>query len=367
MPAPIGPQRPQTTTSTTQTNDEPVIDTPPQQPLTNTQDESALPGWMPNRTRGRAVADPQAPLTSDAVMQAALDRYKLRFESILGQDAMSLARGRTPFGPGDTLSDVQQKDLMRATEDLLKDVPIGKLPPAFQQTIRGAMAERGIQRNLDTTRLGDLGKIGGDIAKSYVNQLKDEKPGVFYGLAGTVAVAAGYAAWEQGSDGLRRMGIKPEVKTTVIDNPNARLRVGVGVDWDPHFTNPEARLMAELNVPGAGMGRPDFRLGADARINRDGALETMTTTASLVGQNYSAAAQATMRGNRLEVLAGSMTYTPSSDFALSAGAMWYEPERRLTAGVEAAWRLSRDVDLAVSASHDSEGDSRVGIGARIRF
>jgi len=47
--------------------------------------------------------------------------------------------------------------------------------------------------------------------------------------------------------------------------------------------------------------------------------------------------------------------------------MWYEPERRLTVGAEAAWKLSRDVDLAVSASHDNQGESRIGVGARIRF
>jgi len=363
---PVGPPAPGTATSTsTSTATSTVEDPPRQQSIINTQDTSALPAWMPNRTRGQAVVDTTAPLTSDPVMQAALDRYRTRFESILHADAMSLARGHHPWQEGQQLTDQQQKDLVRATTDLLKDTPISKLSPELQSAVESALRSRGIHRDLTTTRLGDLGDAGEDLAKSFANQLKDEKPGVFYGIGASAAALVGYAAWTQGSDGMRRLGVKPEFKTRLFDN---HVRVGAGVDFDPHFQNPRARLMGELNFPGNGIsGRPDFRLGADARLTNAGKIETLTTTASVVGQNYTASAMATMRGNEVETIAGAFTYTPSSNFALSAGALYYEPDRRLTVGAEAAWRLSRDVDLAVSASHDNQGDSRVGVGARIRF
>src|SRR5262245_39567444 len=116
---PVGPPAPTSTQSTQSTQ---TVDTQQQTPpLINTQDVSSLPAWVPERTRGRSVVDTTAPLTSDPVMQAALDRYRGRFESILHLDAMSLARGHQPWRDGDTLTDQQQKDLVRATTDLLKD------------------------------------------------------------------------------------------------------------------------------------------------------------------------------------------------------------------------------------------------------
>ncbi len=362
---PVGPPAPSTTR--TDTTADPRLQQPP---LINTEDTSALPGWQPNRSRAPSITDTSAPLTSDAVMQAALDRYRTRFESILHADAMSLARGQQPWREGDNLTDQQQKDLVRATTDLLKDTPVSRLSPDLQSAVETALRSRGIHRDLTTTRLGDLGDAGADLARSFAEQLREERPQVFYGVGASAAALAGYSAWSQGSDGLRRLGIKPEVKTRLF---NDHVRVGAGVDFDPHFQNPRARLMGNLDFPGNAVGRPDFRLGADARLTHSGAIETLTTTASVTGQNYSAAAMATMRGDRLETVAGAFTYTPNPNFALSGGAMWNEPDRRLTLGAEAAWRLSRDVDLAASISHDSQGgqggqgDTRAGVAARVRF
>ena len=41
--------------------------------------------------------------------------------------------------------------------------------------------------------------------------------------------------------------------------------------------------------------------------------------------------------------------------------------KRTTANAEATWKVKQDVDFALSASHDSTGNSRVGAGLRIRF
>ena len=55
---PVGPARP----NTVQTDADPIVESPPLA-LTNTQDESALPGWVPNRTR-----NPRMPTASMAAI-----------------------------------------------------------------------------------------------------------------------------------------------------------------------------------------------------------------------------------------------------------------------------------------------------------
>ncbi|MBL8951281.1 MAG: hypothetical protein JNK82_10920 [Myxococcaceae bacterium] len=356
---PVGPPAPLNTGST-----QTVSDTAPQQALINTEDVSARPGWSPNRTRGRSIPEGTGPLTSDAIMTAALDRFRGRFESILHADAMSLARGQQPWREGDQLTQQQQRDLVRATTDLLKDTPVSRLSPDLQAAVESSLRSRGIHRDLTNTRLGDLGDAGEELARSFAEQLKDEKPGVFYGVGASAAAMVGYAAWTQGSEGMRRLGVRPEVRTRLF---NDHVRVGVGADFDARFQNPRARLSGEVNLPGDGITRPDFRLGANAQLTTSGAIDTLTASASVVGTNYSASALATMRGNQVETIAGSYTYNPSSSFALSAGALWNEPDRRLLIGAEAAWRLSRDAEIAGSISHDSRGDSRIGVGARVRW
>ena len=38
-----------------------------------------------------------------------------------------------------------------------------------------------------------------------------------------------------------------------------------------------------------------------------------------------------------------------------------------TAQAEADWKVRKNVDFALSASHNSQGESRVGVGVNIRF
>lgn len=82
-------------------------------------------------------------------------------------------------------------------------------------------------------------------------------------------------------------------------------------------------MLAETNFPGQAVGRPDFRLGADARLTSSGDIETLTTSATMATQHTSASVLATTRGNH--------------------------------------------VDVGVSATHDNQGDTRLGVGATVRF
>ena len=62
-----------------------------------------------------------------------------------------------------------------------------------------------------------------------------------------------------------------------------------------------------------------------------------------------------------------MNYRPNDDLTLSAGMNHDFQTDRTTATAEASWKVSQDVDFALSASHDSSGESRVGAGVRISF
>ena len=69
----------------------------------------------------------------------------------------------------------------------------------------------------------------------------------------------------------------------------------------------------------------------------------------------------------MESVGGSVVYRPNDNLTLSAGVNHNFQTDHTTASAEAAWKVNKDVDFALSASHDSQGDSRIGAGVRIRF
>jgi hypothetical protein len=83
--------------------------------------------------------------------------------------------------------------------------------------------------------------------------------------------------------------------------------------------------------------------------------------------NLNLSAYATANRNGLESVGGNVNYRPTDNLNLSAGVNHNFQTDRTTATAEAAWKVRENVDFALSASHDSAGDSRIGAGVRIRF
>lgn len=294
-------------------------------------------------------------------MNSAIDRYTSRVQTELHHDAMSLARGEQPFKAGDALSTGQQDALKNASVDFIKDIPIGALSPQMAAAVQQKLKDAHIDvRDIASTRLGDLGNVGGDIAKDLLKDLKSDSPGVFYGLAAGAAVAAGYVAWSQGSAGLSKLGIKPEVKQNFFDN---QLSVKLGADWQSHFKDFKATATVAGNVSLGDYGRLTGSVTANSRTGIDNA----ALGYSLDRPNWNLSANAAFNRNGLESLSGRANYNVNENLRLSAGIDHNFQTGSTTAFGEAAWKVNNNVDFALSARHDSNGNNSVGAGVNIRF
>jgi hypothetical protein len=358
------------TTSTTSTSNTPATTGPtPQAPVANT-------GWTPGTNAPqrpldlslpRNVAVSEADLAATAPnpvrtqLESSLNSFTNRVEVALNHDAMSIARGRTPVREGDTLTAQQQTDLRNATTDFIKDIPIGALNPDLAAGIQSKLAAAGIDtRDISGTKLKDLGNIGGDIAKDLIKDLKQDSPTAYYSLAATLAAGAGVAAWTGGSAKLASLGIKPEIKQGFFDD---QLQVKLRGNWDAHFKN--------FNVTGTVSGKVDMgtagTLTGSVTANSATGFDNARVQYDLNRPNLNLSAYATANRYGMQDVGGNVTYRPSDNLSLSAGVNHNFQTDRTTASAEAAYRVNNNVDFALSASHDSAGDSRIGAGVRIRF
>lgn len=294
-------------------------------------------------------------------MNAAIDRYTTRVQTELNHDAMSLARGEKPFTAGDSLSPAQQEELKKASVDFIKDIPIGALSPQLAKLVQEKLKAAGVEtRDVASTKLGDLGDIGGDIAKDLVKDLKQDSPAVFYGLAAGAAVAAGYVAWSQGSAGLNKLGIKPEVKQNFFDN---QLSVKIGADWQSHFKDFKATATVAGNVSLGDYGRLTGSVTANSRTGIDNA----TVGYNITRPNWNLSANAGFNSRGLETVSGRANYNVNENLRLSAGVDHNFQTNSTTAFGEAAWKVNKDMDFALSARRDANGNNYVGAGVSIRF
>ena len=338
------------------------------------QPATANAGWAAGNTNQRPLdLSLPKPMVSDADIRAsmpnpvraqletALNTYTSKIETTLGHDAMSMARGQTPVREGDPMTAAQQTELQNASTDFIKSIPLGALAPDVAAGIQAKLKDAGLDtRDVSSTKLGDLGQIGGDIARDLVKDLKQASPTAYYSLAGGLAAAAGVVAWQGGGSKLASLGIKPEVKTKFFDD---KLEVKLGADWDAHFKN--------FKGTGTVTGRIDMgdagRLSASVSANSATGFDNARVQYDFNRPNLNLSAYATANANGMGSVGGSVGYRPSDNLSLSAGINHDFQTDRTTASAEAAWKVNKDVDFALSASHDSQGESRVGAGVRIRF
>lgn len=354
----------------------------PQQPTSSTATTAPTPaapppqnnGWQAGSSGQRQVDTSVAAPTVSAAdvaattpnpvrqqLEAALSTYTSKIETTLGHDAMSIARGRKPVREGDPLTEAQQSELQKASTDFVSSLPIGALSPELAAAVQSKLQSAGFDtRDIASTKLKDLGNIGGDIAKDLVKDLKRDSPTAYYSLAGGLAAAAGVVAWTGGSAKLASLGIKPELKQKFFDD---QLEVKLRGNWDAHFKNfnTTATVTGRVNVGEAG------RLSASVSANSATGFDSARVQYDLNRPNLNLSAYGTANANGLESVGGSVVYRPNDNLTLSGGVNHNFQTDRTTANAEAAWKVRENVDFALSASHDSAGESRVGAGLRIRF
>jgi len=355
------------TPSTSTTSTDSTAATTPQAPVANqgwqagTNTQRPLNLNVPPPTVSAADLAATAPNPVRQSIEASLNTFNSRIETTLHYDAMSMARGATPTREGDPLTAQQNTELQNAASDFVRDIPIGAFSPQMAATIQARLAGAGINtRDIASTKLKDLGSIGGDIAKDLLKDMKSDSPTAYYSLAAGLAVAAGVEAYTGGSAKLARMGIKPEIKQGFFDD---QLQVKLRGNWDAHFQN--------FNVSGTVSGRVNMgdagTLTGSVSANSATGFEGARVQYDLNRANLNLSAYGTANAQGLESVGGSVVYRPNDNLTLSGGINHNFQTDRTTANAEAAWRVNNNVDFALSASHDSAGESRVGAGVRIRF
>jgi hypothetical protein len=194
-------------------------------------------------------------LTVDDVSQQAYKNFQIRVDQALDRDAVSLANGESPVMPGDSLTQGQQNRLMDALSDLISDMPLGSLSEKVSGPIISFLDANGVDtENIETMRLDDLGKPGGDALQNLLEDWRDDNPASFWTVAGAAGTAVATYGYLQGSDALEDIGIKPEVSASLFGEAG----IEVEGEWGPKFQDGSVSVLGTYDLG-------DHELGAGAR------------------------------------------------------------------------------------------------------
>lgn len=312
----------------------------------------------------------------------AVERFYQQMERALRLDArgivLDMSEGRSPFFVADgtrELSGEQQKELLRAAKDLVMEIPLRALSPELIGVARDALTARGLSTaGLEDKKLGDLGDIGKDLATDIVKDLRDAHPAAFNTLGAVAAVAIGAVAGLEGTDALRAIGIRPEVRLRFLDGA---LQTRVRAEWDQRFTNPKLSAGLYGNFPiGSFRGQAGISLDVSgpsfSKLDLTGV--TLSGSAAGVLQNggllgFSGQAQVGSDGKVTSAGVG-VSYA-REQWTVGAGATWLEGDRstgsRFQSSLSVGYRPSKTVDVFLLGTHDSGGQTFLGVGARIGF
>ncbi len=237
----------------------------------------------------------------DPLIQAAMKRFTDRIKSIFGRDAMSLAKrsaGLTSQGPEP--NDAQKAALETAAVDLVKDLPVRAFSPEVANKVQSALADRGVDiPNIGARKVGSLGSVGGDVAKEVVSDFRENHPKSFYGLATGVAVGGAVYAYNEGSDALKKLGIKPKVTAKLGEHT----KVGASASWGEKFSDFSGTLDATHKI---GDGKNNTTLaGSVTARHRD---ESLEITAARLGVTHR-----TGDATKNTVMTGHVTATNQGD------------------------------------------------------
>jgi hypothetical protein len=293
------------------------------------------------------------------VADQAIERFGDRLDNILNRDAGSLARGETMWQPGDSLTDRQADQLQDALKDMIEDLPAGALSESLTGPLRTLLDNNGVDTtDFATTRLGDLGDYGGDLAENLVEKFRDNHPAAFYATAGVLAAGVTTYGYLEGSEALRDLGIKPELSTDLFGD---RLEVELSADWKSKFTEFSGTLDGTYNF---GNGHR-----AGAGVNFDGDNFNPRLSYSFDGQQWDAAVEGQYNtGDGSVDAAGFVNYRPNADLNLRlSGAADSDGDDHLR--FDLGKRFDNDSSLNVGVRHvwDDQGDDFTDLNARWRL
>lgn|GEM_PF-1482731 len=306
-------------------------------------------GALPNMGDGYEAKRSGLKMTPKAVetQNQALDKFNTTFSEMFKPNARQLAAGVKPADPNN-LTEAQKDKMVDATKDVLTDMPVAALAPGMGASLKSFLDKRGIDTtDIESKKVGDLGDYAGDWAKQTVDNLRDEKPGVFYGLAATAATAVGAAGFTQGSKVLKDIGIKPEVKLKMFDK---KLELRTEAMWGKKFADPGLHLRGTYKFDGGGR----LQAGVKSEVVDDNRLTNFSLAASgRLSEHWTGRANANYDTDKNFSLAGQLDYAngpwtgqvrggydnlnggyagagvqynPSDNFSLNAGGSWSEKD-----------------------------------------
>ena len=348
---------------------------------------SAQPKVNPQAVE-RMTISPSQPGLFDPQVKVAIDAYTERIRLILGHDAMSLARGGTAIGAGDTLNEYQQKQLKDAAVDLLKNLPTGLLAPEFSKEVQKRLASAHIQtRNIGNTKLKDLGDVGSDIAQSLIDGLKQKSPATFYSLAASAALAAGYMAWQGGSEKLVKLGIKPEFTTKLFKD---HVNIKAGAQWSEHFKDfkAEGTVNAKYTIPKGGTvsagveassvtglksanvayryDQPNWSLSTRTDFNESG-FSGSRVDGRFHQYGVDATSYLSFSKGGFSAAGARVVFSPNAKLNVSTGVDYTQADQKLSMLTEVTYNPKKNINFALSGRADNKGSYWVGVGARLTF
>lgn len=117
---------------------------------------------------------------------------------------------------------------------------------------------------------------------------------------------------------------------------------------------------------GLTIDQADFRLSATSTFTPDG-LSSAELQGHLTRGALALDASTTANADGLATVAASATYSPAEDFKLSAGLSHNLQTGETSGSADLSMRVNGEIDLALSASADSQGQRTLNLGARGKF
>ena len=348
------------------------------------------------------------PADAQAKLDAAFAAFQARVDAAVAPSPSAVAAGGRPVFLTDTIDAARLQELHAALASFVRSVPIGALSPGVARTVEAGLREAGVDPQAARTRSFDeLGAFGRALADDVVARLRAKHPAAFVGAVAAGGAGAAKVAHDQGSAGLAKWGLAPQLARALLKD---HLALRVRADFAPGFddvrvaggaaaTTKRGPLDARVAVDVDG----DGRIGGDARVGWErGDVAASTTVAQDAAGARTASAQATSRKGPVDATATAAidaqgntawsigaTTAPAAGHAASValqhdgrvGATYAIARTRLqlsaqadhdpatnatTLGVTAA-TTTRGGELAATARVDANGKHVVGVGGRFKL
>ncbi len=147
---------------------------------------------------------------------------------------------------------IPDDEMKRMVTDVAKNMPLCDLPGGEQ--IASAVSQlpgaNGIEGDISQMSYKELSKALPDAArdqleekfKPLVKDFRKNHSAAFYSLVALGAVGIGALGYTQGSDALKKLGIKPKLRKKFFSD---HLRATVEAEWGKKFSDPSGRVSVE--------------------------------------------------------------------------------------------------------------------------